>query len=99
MAMKPEVEDELRRRITEHLAARPSNDTVVLIWQGYLAGLLEWAGLGIHAYERLTALLPNLGSTEIIEMMIEPDWKETTKLSDEEYYKLENEKYERQLKK
>lgn len=92
-------EEELRSRIIEHLEARPGNDRVVLIWQGYLAGLLEWAGLGFHAYERLTALLPNLGSTEIVEMMIEPDWEEMMGLSDEEATRRANEKYEQQMKK
>lgn len=62
------TEEELRNRITQQLEWRGKSDTVALIWRGYLAGLVEWGLLEFNIYDRLTELLPIVGSKEISEL-------------------------------
>lgn len=64
------TEDELRLRILAHIEARPdSKDTVSSVWQGYIAGLLEWGLLDINAYDRLVKLLPDMGRDQVVEIL------------------------------
>jgi hypothetical protein len=62
------TEDELSNRITRQLEWRGTSDTVALIWHGYLAGLLEWGLIEVYVYDRLTALLPQIGNKELSEL-------------------------------
>lgn len=90
MSVRIPSEEDLSSRIQSHLKARPANETVVLLWQGYLAGLFEWGKINYKMYERLAALLPDIGGTEIAELFLEPDWVETSKLEDDEFYQKIN---------
>ncbi len=64
------TEEELRNRIVRQLGWR-GTDTVVLIWHGYLNGLLEWELIEIRVYDRLLKLLPKVGSKELYEQASE----------------------------
>lgn len=90
MAVRIPEEAGLASRITAHLKARPSNERVALLWQGYLAALFEWGSIDFKMYERLASLVPDVGGTEIAELFLEPDWEETSKLDDNEFYKKIN---------
>jgi hypothetical protein len=59
-------EAELRRRITLHLKVRASSDPVVLLWHGYIAGLL----IPIQSSDRRIKLLPEIGRTELAEIFL-----------------------------
>lgn len=63
-------EDELRSRILAHLQARPSNPLVPAVWQGYIAGLLEWGIIDVATHGRLCDLLPEPGKAEMVEIMM-----------------------------
>ncbi|WP_156173942.1 hypothetical protein [Cupriavidus basilensis] len=52
------TEIELRERIERQHARRGATETVVLIWHGYLSGLLEWGLIEIDVFDRLCELLP-----------------------------------------
>ncbi len=62
------TEEELRNRIARQLEWRNSSDTVALIWHGYLTGLVEWGLIEIPVFDRLTALLPQVGNKELCEL-------------------------------
>ena len=62
------TEEELRDRITRQLEWRDKSDTVALIWHGYLSGLMEWGLIEFNIYDRLTELLPIVGSKELSEL-------------------------------
>ncbi|MFN5350364.1 MAG: hypothetical protein ACK5A0_12640 [Polaromonas sp.] len=62
------TEEELRNRITRQLEWRGSTDEVALIWHGYLAGLMEWGLIEVHVFDRLKALLPQVGNKELSEL-------------------------------
>lgn len=62
------TEDELRNRITRQLGWRGATNTVVLLWHGYLAALLEWGVIEVHVYDSLSKLLPPVGSKEQSEL-------------------------------
>ena len=62
------TEEELRDRITRQLQWRDKSDPVALIWHGYLSGLVEWGLLEFNIYDRLTELLPIVGSKELSEL-------------------------------
>jgi hypothetical protein len=62
------TEEELRDRITQQLGWRNSSNETILIWHGYLAGLLEWSLIDVNVYDRLHVLLPRLGSYELFEL-------------------------------
>lgn len=55
------TEEELRNRITRQLEWRGSSDAVALIWRGYLAALSAWGVIEVHVFDRLSALLPDIG--------------------------------------
>ena len=57
-------ESDLERRIRSHFDWRGATETVSLLWQGYLSGLLEYGLLDINAYNRLMDILPNCGSKD-----------------------------------
>ena len=62
------TEEELRNRIMNQLKWRGATDTVVLIWHGYLAALLEWSLINPSVYKKLSNLLPQKGNKEICEL-------------------------------
>lgn len=74
MAVMIPDEAELRSRILRHIEARPGNDFVAAVWEGYLAGLLEWGVIDGNAHARLSALLPKAGTPEMIEIMLGTDY-------------------------
>lgn len=61
-----QTEEELRNRITRQMEWRGSTDTLALIWHGYLGALLEWGVIEVHVFKSLSALLPRVGSKELI---------------------------------
>ncbi len=63
--MERPTKEELRERITEHLAHFGSNDASNVVWAGYLAGLLEWRLLDIEDYDSLRDLLRPAGEEEL----------------------------------
>ena len=69
----PEEED-LRSRILAHLRARPGNQLVSAVWQGYLASLLEWGVISADMSSRLSDLLSKTGALEMVEIMLGPDY-------------------------
>jgi hypothetical protein len=64
------TEEELHRRITLHLASRPGNTNVILLWLGYIAALSEWGRISVQTHERLYKLLPNIGTEELGEIFL-----------------------------
>jgi hypothetical protein len=66
--MEIPTEEELRSRITRQLKWRANSDEVVLIWHGYLAGLMEWGIIELETYERLSELLPHKGNKVLAEL-------------------------------
>lgn len=70
MTVKIPQEEELRKRILEHLGARPDHDRVVLAWFAYLAALNEWGIIEPHVFIRLTSLLPPSQGSEVAEIMV-----------------------------
>ncbi|MEO6920964.1 MAG: hypothetical protein ABI171_18450 [Collimonas sp.] len=62
------TEEELRNRIARQLEWRDSSDTVALIWHGYLSALFEWGVIELQAFDRLSAMLPQIGSKELMEL-------------------------------
>ena len=85
------TEDGLRDRITTHLKLRNSSEIVVLIWQGYLAALLEYSLINVDIYTRMCELLPNLGSPELIEVFEGPIPPEEKAEMQEHFRKLDEE--------
>lgn len=69
-------EDELRSRILAHLEARPGNSFVAAVWNGYLAGLVEWGVLDGNAHARLSQLVPKPGSDETVEVLLGTEYVE-----------------------
>ena len=62
------TEEELRNRIMRQLKWHNSSNTVVLIWHGYLSALFEWGVIELQIFERLSGLLPQIGSKELCEL-------------------------------
>lgn len=81
------TEEELRNRITRQLEWRGTSDAVVLIWHGYLAGLLEWGLIEVHVYDRLTALLPQVGNKELSELFADEPLSAEQELEIDEFVK------------
>jgi len=65
------TEEELRNRIIRQIKWRGSTDPVALIWHGYLTALLEWGIVEVDVCDRLTALLPIVGSKELHEQALD----------------------------
>ena len=63
-------EDELRARITEHVAAHPGLPDVAQFWHGYLTGLCEVGVIDTHALTRLVGLLPPHDAEAVEEAML-----------------------------
>ncbi|WP_426268885.1 hypothetical protein ACN9MB_11225 [Dyella kyungheensis] len=62
------TEEELRNRILRQLEWRHGENEAALLWRGYLAALFEWSAIDLPAYERLSMLLPDVGSSELFEL-------------------------------
>lgn len=67
------TEDELRDRIQEHLTAHPDDPEVGVMWQGYLAALIEWGLISIDEHARLTALLGGAGADAVRHALLGQD--------------------------
>lgn len=65
------TEEELRNRITRQLEWRGPSDAVALIWRGYLAALSEWGVIEVQVFDRLSALLPDVGYKELHELFLD----------------------------
>lgn len=74
MNVQKPTEEELRTRILAHLQARPGKPMVAAVWQGYIAGLLEWGVIDVGVHDRLLAFLPKVGSDEVVEIMLGTDY-------------------------
>ena len=63
----PKIE-ELQRRIVAQLERRGDDDEVIHLWCGYLAALLEWGLIGDDSYNAVSALLPRVGGTVLLDL-------------------------------
>ncbi len=81
------TEEELRNRITRQLEWRGTSDATVLVWHGYLAGLLEWGLIEVHVYDRLMALLPQVGNKELSELFSDEPLSAEQELEIDEFMK------------
>lgn len=75
MAQLP-TKAELQARITDHIRHR-ANDTVHLLWKGYLAALMEWGLLQPDDYHDLNELLDEIGEEERREIFLGLDNEDT----------------------
>ena len=69
MALLTIDESELRKRILEHLAARPGLTDVMVFWDGYILALNEIGMIDSKALDRLMALLPPHDGAVSVEAM------------------------------
>jgi hypothetical protein len=57
--------------IQKRVEAHGGSEAIILLWQGYLAGLQEWAGfLGADKYHDLRKKLGDIGDQEIQEIFL-----------------------------
>jgi hypothetical protein len=62
---------ELVHRITQHMASRPDQASLVsAAWHGYLGALLEWGLLTPQAHGELIALLPPLDPNPVVQIFL-----------------------------
>ena len=66
--MHPRVE-ELQRRIVAQLERHGDDDEVIHLWCGYLAALLECGLIGDDSYNAVSALLPRVGGTALLDFL------------------------------
>lgn len=90
MSFRNPQEGKLASRIKQHLEKKLSNEKVIFMWQGYLAGLFEWSKIDFKTYEHLDSMLSNIVPEEISELLFEPDWIENSELDDEDCYRKIN---------
>ncbi|WP_206431181.1 hypothetical protein [Sphingomonas sp. ABOLE] len=64
------TEEEIKNRIVRQLNWR-NTESVSLIWQGYLAALLEWGLIEVQVYDRLSILVRGVGEKEIHELFLD----------------------------
>jgi hypothetical protein len=69
IAVEAPSELELRYRIRTHLAHR-RDDSVALVWRGYLAALVEWGLISLSCHDRLSAMLPKVGIATVKEVFL-----------------------------
>ena len=63
-------EEELTKRINEHLALHSGSECVIMIWRGYLAGLVEFGIITPKTYSNVSQILPeSVGLCELNELM------------------------------
>jgi hypothetical protein len=70
MSIRPIDENELRKRITEHLAARPGMTDVAMFWHGFVLALSETGIIDTDAAERVVKLLPPHDWSAVKEAML-----------------------------
>ena len=63
-------EEELSNRLLKHLMWRESSPEVSLLWEGYLAALLEWGLIEVQINDRLMAHIPDVGLKELHELAV-----------------------------
>lgn len=63
----PKIE-ELQRRLVAQLERHGDDDEVIHLWCGYLAALLEWGLIGDDSYNAVSALLPRVGGTVLLDL-------------------------------
>lgn len=71
MESKPSL-DELRSRIQEdidHFGGQLP-ERYALVWNGYLAALIEWSMISVHEHELLTGMLPKVENNPVITILI-----------------------------
>ena len=59
-------EEDLAHRIQVHLGMHNSSRTVICLWKGFLAAVLEWKLIDREAFERLRSALPPGGEDKIM---------------------------------
>lgn len=67
------LEEEIKSRMVQHIQAYPGNEIVAAVWQGYIAGLLEWGLLNVEGHSRLVDLLPQAGRHEASAALLGPE--------------------------
>ncbi len=70
MVTEETKEAELRRRIRESLAARPTDRDLMTIWHGDLGPCAEWNLIDHHAQARLVRLLPRDFALDAFELVM-----------------------------
>jgi hypothetical protein len=72
---KPTFE-ELHKRIWENLMhySGPTLMRAALVWDGYLAALIEWGLISPHEHKQLLRLLPTIEDSPVIRIML--GWSE-----------------------
>ena len=83
MALLTIDENELRERITEHLAARPGLTDVMVFWDGYILALNEIGMIDSKALDRLMALLPPHDGMASVEAMCGEEYFEEHPIREE----------------
>lgn len=63
----PRIE-ELQRRIVAQLERHGDGDEVIHLWCGYLAALLECGLIGDDGYNAVSAVLPRVGGTVLLDL-------------------------------
>ena len=72
MRDKPTLE-ELSDRMQKHLGRALSENErreVGLVWDGYIAGLLEWGLLTADEHEKLSNLLPKIDNNPVMRVFL-----------------------------
>ena len=65
----PPTDVELIARIRAHLARR-TDESVALVWRGYLAALLEWGLISVSRHDALAHMLPEAGADIVAEVFL-----------------------------
>ena len=69
MDVKMIGEDEIRRRMLEHLKARPGMTDVMILWDGFIIALMEARIIDADAMERLFKLIPPHDGMAVVEAL------------------------------
>lgn len=70
--MERTIETELRERIQAEERAHGGTlpREVIIAWEGYLAGLIEWDVLSVAEHERLCELLPRIDDSPVKQILL-----------------------------
>ncbi len=64
-----QIHDRLRLSIARHGGTLP--ERVAIIWDGYLAALLEWHLISVDDHKRLTDLIPPVPDHPVFDLFLE----------------------------